>query len=82
MGKDKLGNRYYVSKSNIKKKWVIYRNKKDPTIIPVNWQIWLTSESIKTLENNQKFSWEKEREQNLTGTSNAYHPVKMSSKLN
>ena len=81
MGRDKLGNRYYVLKNNIKKRWVIYKNEKDPTVIPIKWQIWLTSDSEQTLNNNQKFNWEKDRKQNLTGTSDAYHPVKMSSKL-
>ncbi len=76
VGNDKLGNCYYVSKRNIKKKWVIYKDKKDPTIIPVKWQIWLTSDSFKILEKDEKHNWEKARKENLTGTNQAYHPVK------
>ena len=41
--RDKFGNIYYISKKK-KRKWVLYKNKKDPTVIPVNWQIWLTND--------------------------------------
>ncbi len=74
IGKDNIGNTYYISKS--KRKWVIYKNKKDPTIIPVKWQIWLTSENENVNLDSFKHSWEKDRTENLTGTNRAYHPTK------
>lgn len=74
IGKDNFGNRYYISKN--KRKWVIYKDKKDPTIIPVRWQMWLTNEIEIVNVNVFKNSWEKDRTQNLTGTNKAYHPTK------
>ena len=80
VGQDKFGNRYFISKRQPFRKWVLYKNEKDPTIIPVNWQQWLTDNSdIKSpieIKNNKKYNWEKNRIQNNTGTSKAYHPAK------
>ena len=80
IGQDKFGNRYFISRKKPFRKWVLYKNEKDPTIIPVNWQQWLTDDNdIKLpLENipNDKYTWEKDRIQNNTGTSKAYHPAK------
>ena len=63
------------------RKWVLYKNEKDPTIIPVKWQQWLTGDNNKNhqYENrpNKKYNWEKSRMQNNTGTSEAYHPAKV-----
>ena len=42
----------------------------------IKWQIWLTSDSFKILEKDEKHNWEKARKENLTGTNQAYHPVK------
>ena len=81
VGKDNLGNRYFISKNNPHKKWVLYKSDKNPTIIPVNWQLWLTDNN--DVENppmnestNKKYAWEKSRSQNYTGTVKAYHPAK------
>ena len=75
VGEDKLGNIYYISKKKKKRKWVLYKNKKDPTIIPVNWQIWLTNEADNVFKSQAKYSWSKDREQNNTGTDRAYNPA-------
>ena len=81
VGQDEFGNRYFVSKKSTLRKWVLYKNKKDPTIIPVNWQQWLTGDNNEKppLENrpNVKYTWEKGRMQNNTGTAEAYHPAKV-----
>jgi NADH dehydrogenase len=81
VGQDEFGNRYFVSKRNALRKWVLYKNEKDPTIIPVNWQQWLTGDNNEKppYENrpNVKYTWEKSRMQNNTGTSEAYHPAKV-----
>ena len=76
VGIDSLGNRYYISKKKFKKKWVVYNKTKDPTAIPVKWQLWLTSEDEKVIDKDQKYTWEKDRKRNLTGTNQAYHPVR------
>ena len=80
VGKDNLGNRYFISKNKPLKKWVLYKSEKNPTIIPVNWQLWLTdnnTENHPTQEStSKKYDWEKNRAQNHTGTMKAYHPAK------
>ena len=81
VGKDELGNRYFISKKKPSKKWVLYKNDKNPTSIPVNWQLWLTEDdlySVPPLEDSsiKKYTWEKNRTKNYTGTINAYHPAK------
>ena len=83
VGKDSIGNRYFIAKNNPLKKWVLYKNDKNPTIIPVNWQLWLT-DNDKDLpiskEISKKYSWEKNRVINYTGTLQAYHPAKVFNK--
>ena len=80
VGRDNIGNRYYISKNKPFKKWVLYKNEKNPTIIPVNWQLWLTDNSNKSIiieeSTNIKYVWEKGRVKNFTGTTQAYHPAK------
>ena len=80
VGKDAFGNRYFLSKNNSNKKWVLYKSEKNPTAIPVAWQLWLTKdEHIKapSAKNSQKkYAWEKNRIKNFTGTLEAYHPAK------
>ncbi|MBJ56958.1 MAG: NADH-ubiquinone oxidoreductase [Rickettsiales bacterium] len=76
VGEDDRGNRYFVSKKKPIKKWVLYKNKVDPTNLPADWQMWLTNEQeIVPKDNSKKFHWQKDREPNLTGTSKAYHPA-------
>ena len=59
---------------------VLYKNDKDPTIIPVNWQFCITNDNNESIvvDNslNKKYFWEKNRLQNKTGTNQAYHPAK------
>ena len=81
VGKDSLGNTYFVSKKNSSKKWILYEKKIDPTNIPTNWQVWLTSDNLQIQDKeykdlNKKYSWEKKRKKNYTGTDKAYHPAK------
>ena len=73
VGRDDFGNKYY---SNFKgKRWVIYKNKVESSKIPPEWHLWihfLTND--KPLANTIKFKWQKEHEENLTGTAEAYKP--------
>ena len=80
VGRDNEGNRYFVSKKKPFKKWVLYKDDKNPTAIPVTWQFWLTDDGFEytpTKENfKKKYAWQKNRKQNNTGTIRAYHPAK------
>ena len=78
ISEDQYGNFFYVSKKNNDKRWVLYKKVVDPTLIPTEWQLWLTNTRKpipkKSIEN--KFFWQKERRTNKTGTNKAYHPKK------
>ena len=73
VGKDQFGNKYY---SNAKgKRWVIYKDNIESTKIPPEWYSWvhfltrnLPSDKIR------KFSWQKEHQENQTGTKEAHKP--------
>ena len=74
VGKDQFGNKYY-SNSKDKKRWVIYKNIVESSKIPPEWHLWIHYLSKnKPSENNNKFKWQKEYEENLTGTPKAYKP--------
>ena len=61
---------------------MLYENKVDPTIIPVEWQTWLTDKDNSELPNsgNNSYTWQKSRKANLSGTKEAYHPQLLKSK--
>ena len=85
VGIDKKGNKFYVHKRNNKKKWVLYKDIVEPTLLMVSWQLWLTNKSSEipsmSNSNNNEYKWQKEREPNYSGTKNSYHP-KVSKKKN
>jgi|TARA_B110000438_G_C15748418_1_gene621796 NADH dehydrogenase len=72
-GKDKFGNMYYTNSYG--KRWVIYKSNVESSKIPPEWHAWIhfTSKNI-PLEDKKKYSWQKEHEENLTGTVNAHKP--------
>ena len=73
IGKDQFGNKYYSNKKG--KRWVIYSNKVESSIIPPEWHLWIHFlKKNKPAHNINKFSWQKEHEENLTGTEKAYKP--------
>tara|TARA_B100000029_G_scaffold109955_1_gene101521 strand:- start:713 stop:1081 length:369 start_codon:yes stop_codon:yes gene_type:complete len=73
VGSDQFGNKYY---SNTKgKRWVIYKNTVESSKIPPEWHLWIHSLVINKPKNNSnKFPWQKEHEENLTGTTKAHKP--------
>ena len=74
VGKDQFGNNYY-SDSKDKKRWVIYKNTIEYSKIPPEWHLWIHYlTKNKPLENRRKYNWQKEYEENLTGTLKAYKP--------
>jgi len=72
-GKDQFGNKYYFNSKG--KRWVIYNNKIEATKIPPEWHSWIhfVSTNIPSKKIN-KFSWQKEHDENLTGTERAHKP--------
>ena len=76
IGQDKIGNKFYVHKKIKNKKWVLYKHNIDPTSLDVKWQIWLTStnSNVPTDIEESNFQWQKDKQPNLTGTVNSYHP--------
>jgi len=73
VGQDKFGNKYYSNKYG--KRWVIYNNNIESSKIPPEWHAWIhfTSKSV-PINSNKKYSWQKEHQENLTGTINAHKP--------
>ena len=73
VGKDKFGNKYYFNSKG--RRWVIYKNNIEATKIPPEWHSWIHFLSINIpSEEINKYSWQKEHEENLTGTANAHKP--------
>ncbi len=74
VGKDGFGNKYY-SDSKKKKRWVIYKKRVESSKIPPEWHSWIHFlKRNKPSPDLKKFSWQKEYEENLTGTKKAYKP--------
>ena len=74
IGKDILGNPYYITIANgVDKRWVIYNGNADPTKIPAPWHTWLHYTNNQTPKSSKSPHFP-----NLTGTQYAYHPNKAS----
>ena len=70
---DQFGNKYYSNSKG--KRWVIYKDEIESTKIPPEWHAWIHFSVLKTpSQNPKKFIWQKEHEENLTGTDKAYNP--------
>ena len=76
VGVDSFGNKYYESKKG--KRWVIYSKDVEATKITNDWYLWIhhTTNQIPN-KNEKKHNWQKEHNENLTGTNNAYKPSKI-----
>tara|TARA_B100001996_G_scaffold357556_1_gene321578 strand:- start:181 stop:591 length:411 start_codon:yes stop_codon:yes gene_type:complete len=73
VGSDEFGNKYYSNSKD--KRWVIYKNIVESTQIPSEWYLWIHFlEKNKPSEKVNKFSWQKQHKENLTGTKEAYKP--------
>ena len=72
-GKDQFGNKYYSNSKG--KRWVIYKNDIESSKIPPEWHTWIHSHTRSTPpEDIKKFSWQKQHQENLTGTKRAHKP--------
>jgi len=79
VGKDEVNNKYYCNTKNFNdpeaKRWVIFHGSIEATKIPPHWHAWL-HKTINTppLEYSHKYNWQKNHQQNMTGTNQAYYP--------
>jgi len=79
VGDDEFGNKYYsntLDYNNINaKRWVIYREEIEASIIPPHWHAWL-HKSVKEppINYKHKYIWQKGHKPNMTGTKDAYYP--------
>ena len=73
IGKDEFGNKYYSSSSG--KRWVVYKNEVESSKIPPEWHLWIHFLiKNKPADNQNRFNWQKNYQENLTGTAKAYKP--------
>ena len=72
-GKDQFGNKYYSNSQG--KRWVIYNSNVESSKIPPEWHSWIHFITRNAPSDNTKeFSWQKQHQENLTGTKKAYKP--------
>jgi NADH:ubiquinone oxidoreductase subunit len=76
VGQDINGNKFFIHRKRPGKKWVLYKNELDPTLLEVDWQMWLLNKNSLDIPKSEKkiYKWQKEREKNFSGTSKSYHP--------
>ena len=73
VGKDQFENKYYTNSKG--KRWVIYKDRIESSKIPPQWHLWIHFLNDKIPENNlKKYEWQKQYQENLTGTDKAYKP--------
>tara|TARA_B100000900_G_C19953080_1_gene462487 strand:- start:43 stop:399 length:357 start_codon:yes stop_codon:yes gene_type:complete len=76
VGKDKYGNKYYKNRKD--QRWVVYADNIEATKITSQWYLWMhhTTNEIPSNE-SKRFNWQKDHQENLTGTVNSYKPNKI-----
>ena len=76
-GTDENGNKYYKSKNN--ERWVVYSNNIEATKITSDWYLWIHHTTDNVPDNNikNKYLWQKKHQENQTGSSNSFKPVKI-----
>ena len=72
-GSDQFGNKYYFNSKG--KRWVIYKNNIEASKIPPEWHSWIHFIGVnKPSDEIKKFLWQKQHEENLSGTNRAHKP--------
>lgn len=80
VGVDQFGNVYYEARkappSGRRRRWVVYQGQPEASKVPPNWHGWLhyTHDHPMTVEEANRYDWQKEHLPNLTGTKYAYLP--------
>ena len=74
VGSDSFGNVYYQTEGG-KRRWVIYRDQAEASLVPPDWHGWLhyTTDEVPRADKPTR-PWQKPHEPNLTGTPAAYRP--------
>ena len=86
VGKDEYGNKYYRGKprkgTKRERRWVIYKDKIDASLVPPEWHGWLhhQTDAIPNKDSPYRQKWQKKHVGNKTGTSEAYFPPSFSGK--
>jgi len=76
VGVDEFKNKYYTNSKG--KRWVIYKDRIESSKIPPQWHLWIHFLNDKIPENNlKKYEWQKQYQENLTGTDKAYKPIRI-----
>ena len=82
VGADEFGNTYYEQRKGVgpfgkPRRWVIYRDIAEASLVPPAWHGWLhyTVDTPPTEQKHQTRHWEVGHTPNLTGTSKAYRPA-------
>ena len=81
VGRDELGNRYYVQKRGVgplgvPRRWVVYQELAEPSKVPPDWHGWLhyTVDTPPTEESYVARPWQQAHQVNRTGSADAYRP--------
>ncbi|MDQ0998833.1 NADH:ubiquinone oxidoreductase subunit [Phyllobacterium ifriqiyense] len=79
VGEDQFGNVYYegtFDSEGRKRRWVIYNGYAEASAIPAGWHGWMHHRvaTAPSQEDYKPHPWEKNHQQNLTGSSAAYRP--------
>lgn len=76
VGEDAQGNIFYQQKKG-KKRWVIFKTEIEASKIAPEWHMWLhhTVDYTPLQKKPDRKAWEKDLEQNMTGTVHAYFPT-------
>jgi NADH:ubiquinone oxidoreductase subunit len=79
VGADDEFNKYYCNSKNFNdlkaKRWVIFNGKIEASKIPSHWHAWLhRTIDIPPINYKHKYSWQKNHQENKTGTDEAYYP--------
>lgn len=75
VGQDRYNNLYYRDKSD-SKRWVIYGDQVESTLVNPEWNNWLRYTSTDLPSNKKKHQWQKDHIPNETGTDKSYDPEK------
>jgi NADH:ubiquinone oxidoreductase subunit len=78
VGRDMFGNRYFESscarKGERKRRWVMYNGVPEASKVPASWHGWLHYTLDAPLSETKPYSWVKNHQPNLTGTTGRYLP--------
>ena len=83
VGEDTSGNRYFRTRKGkidpalgIERRWVIYKDLADASMIPPGWYRWMhhLSEVAPVDDDYVPREWERPHQPNMTGTADAYLP--------